>query len=398
MAWAWCHATAQAEEPAASATVPPAVYQQLKTAETALAAKQYAQAAQHLQSILQSGALSGGYAEALTRHSLASALALQNQFDAAAKQLEQAIALQALPEEQQRQAWFDLGQIHLAGNAASRAVAAFERWLSQPVTPDGEARLAIAQAYIQTKQYAKALPHLRAAIQSKPKPPEAWLQLQLALHYEMQDYGAASELLRKLINRYPDHREYWQQLAGVYQQQKQYQKAASLQHLMYRAGWLTQAKDLQSLINLLLFIDAPYRAASILQTEIEAGRLPRNTSSFEQLANAWLQAREYDKAATALHQAAQISPQGELYWRLAQIYAERLRWRDAIAALHHALAKGDLKDPGQAQLLLGTSHYQQKQWAEARAAFIQAAHHKTSRASAEQWLQYLRETAPDAEK
>jgi tetratricopeptide (TPR) repeat protein len=71
------------------------------------------------------------------------------------------------------------------------------------------------------------------------------------------------------------------------------------------------------------------------------------------------------------------------------VYLERERWQDASAALEHALAKGDLKDRGHANLLMGIALYHQERLELARSHFDAALSSDATRDSATIWIHML---------
>ena len=61
-----------------------------------------------------------------------------------------------------------------------------------------------------------------------------------------------------------------------------------------------------------------------------------------------------------------------------------------MTALERGIAKGQLKDPGLAQLMLGVAHYSQKQYREARPYFERARQSERHRQNADSYLQAIR--------
>ncbi len=368
-------------------TVSPQLYKTLQKSEKLIAGKSYGEARQLLQSAL-SGAASD-YETATVLRSLSSIYALQEDYQKAAETLSESLALNAFPAEQQQQALLNLGQLYMANGQFRKAVNVLEPWLAKNPKPDIQVYVLMANAYAQLKQYRKALPYIRKAINLTQKPPESWYQLNLALVYELQDYAAAAGVLQTLIGQYPEKKQYWEQLGAVHQQMKQYTKAASIKELAYKKGLLNREKEILDLFNLLLYIDAPYKAAVLLDKELIAGHVKNNAKTREQLANAWTLAREFDHAVTALEEASKLTDKGILCQQLGQIFVEQEKWQQAAKALSKAISKGSLKQPGNVYLLLGMSYYELKQTAKARQAFNHAGKYLKTQSAATQWLSYI---------
>lgn len=368
--------------------VSPGVYKKLQLTDKLIAEKSYARAQQQLQSLLKDVS-KNGYEEATVLRSLSSVSALRENYRQAAEYLARCLALKVLPKQQEQQATLNLGELYMADGQHAKAIATLKPWLAQNRNPDAHTHVLLANAYAQLKQFQSALRHIEKALKQTRNPPDSWYQLQLALYYEIKNYRAAAEVLTKLVRIYPDNKDYWIQLVSVYQQTKDYTKAASIKHLAYQKGLLSSGKDLLDLVNLYLYIGSPYKAGKLLNAEINSKRISHSSKHWELLANAWTQAREYDKAIDALKTAAKLSNQGNLYQRIGQIHFAREHWPLAIDAINKAFKRGGIKQPGQAYLILGMSHFELGNKSQARKALLQAAQYSNSRKSANQWLSYI---------
>nr|WP_305909762.1 tetratricopeptide repeat protein [Methylomarinum sp. Ch1-1]MDP4522696.1 tetratricopeptide repeat protein [Methylomarinum sp. Ch1-1] len=144
-----------------------------------------------------------------------------------------------------------------------------------------------------------------------------------------------------------------------------------------------------ALTNLFLYVGSPYKGAKLLSETIANKRVRSNSRNWETLANAWLQAKEFDKAISALETASKLNEKGSLYQQLGQIYVEQEQWQKAIDAFNKAVNKGGLKHPGTAYLLMGMSYYELGNVKQARSAFNKAKAYKKQKKSALQWLDYI---------
>lgn len=377
---------------AKQATISPALYQKIQSTERLIADKAYGKAEQTLSAMLGE-VKAGSLDQAVVLRSLASVYAFRDQYAKAAESLSKAVALNILPDKQQQAALLNLGQLYLASEQYAKAVETLRPWLAKNPVPDAQTHVLLANAYTQLKQYRNALPHIAKAIQLTAKPEDSWYQLQLALFYELKDYQSAIPLLRKLMAANPANKDYWTQLVAVYQQTNQYTQAATVKHLAYKKGLLNSEQEILDLVNLFLFAGSPYKAASVLRSELDAKRVANTVKNWELLANAWRQARELTKAVQALETASKLDDKGSLYQQLGQIYYEQEDWSAAIAAMNKALVKGGLKQPGHAYMILGMSYYESSKPEQAREAFAKAKSFPDNRKIAEQWLSYLSKTS-----
>ncbi|NOQ65470.1 MAG: tetratricopeptide repeat protein [Methyloprofundus sp.] len=370
-------------------TIPAWLYKELGASEAFINKQDYPQARKTLQKALGK-AKKGSYAQAITLSSLASIYALDDQYKKAAKLLAAALATEQLTEQQQQEASLNLGQLYMGTEQYQKAINKLAPWLRQNPSPKNtEVRVLLANAYSQLKQYRKALPHIDYVIKHSRKPKESWLQFKLAISYHLKDYASAASVLRRLMARYPDKKEYWQQLATVYQQMQKMSAALSIQQLAYEKGFLRSEAEILHLVNLYLYKKQPYQAANLLDKELGKQSVKPTSAHWELLATAWANAREYKKAINALEKASALHPKGKLYLQLGRIHVEQELWQAAIKALHKALAKGGLNREGEAYILLGMSYYETQQISEAQRAFKKAQRYSKTKKSAGQWLNYI---------
>jgi tetratricopeptide (TPR) repeat protein len=367
-------------------TVSEKVFRQLKPAQEALAEERYAEARKHLDAI-QKGKLSK-YEAALVWQAYGYLYSAQEQYTQALDAFEKCVASGGLPADQSLNVRYNLGQLYLANERYARGVEVLEGWFADAENPGPQAYFAIASGHLQLGQSEVALRWAERGLARAEKPRETWLGFTLSLYYEKKRYGECARVLEQLAARFPKKR-YWTQLAAIYGELGDERKQLAAYELLYRQGLLTRSRELVSLAQLYLYHGVPYKSAALLDEGLASGEIESSASNWELLADGWIQAREFDRAAGPLAKAAERSSDGNLYVRLAQVYVEREAWDDARGALESALARGGLRDPGQAQLLLGIAHLNAGRRDASRRAFQQAARHDRTRKSAAQWLHHV---------
>jgi tetratricopeptide (TPR) repeat protein len=371
-----------------SPTISPWLYKQLSKTEELIARQAYPQARKKLKKLLPD-LKDNSYSQALTLRSLASIYALENQYKAATQHLLHCLSTHALPENQQQTALLNLGQLYMATELYQKTINTLAQYQGKK---DAQILALLANAHAQLKHYKKAIPYIEQAIKQSKKPPESWLQLNLALYYELEKYTPAAKILRQLIAIYPNKKTYWQQLGTVYQQLKQFSKALSIQHMAYKKGFDFSEAELLQLFSLYVFKQQPYQAAELLTQALKTKTIKVNSKHWEMLAHAWTSAREYKKAITALEKSSSLNEKGELYLQLGRIHVEQERWAAAIKSINQALSKGGLKNQGEAYILLGLSHYEMEKLTLAKHAFNHAITFSKTKESAQQWLKYIERT------
>lgn len=320
----------------------------------------------------------------------------QENYPKAAQSFEKSLATEALPDSTLNVLRYNLGQLYMAMEEFEKALAHLNRWMEDVENPGASAFYLIGIAHAQLDQNKKALPYIEKAVEKSKEFNESWNQLLLALYFEEKRYNEAVVVLDQLILHSPKE-VYLQQLRGIYSELGKEEKALAVMELSYRLGYLDTDSELRNLARLYLFHEIPLFAANVLETGLAAGSIDADQEAWGLLADAWIFAREYERAIEPLRKAAEKSDDGELHLKLARVLMEDERWSDARSALEAALKKGDLKDSGNVHLMLGISNANTERYQTARSEFNRAAQSKGSAKSAQAWLQHLDEVEAEAQ-
>jgi tetratricopeptide (TPR) repeat protein len=135
--------------------------------------------------------------------------------------------------------------------------------------------------------------------------------------------------------------------------------------------------------------EVPYKAAKLLETEMESGRVEKDAKNYRLLSQAWSLAMEDEKAIPALQQAARLDRDGELYLRLANTHLNLGQYEECIQSAREGLQVGELKNTDHAQISLGMCLYNLKRYEDAIAAFRAAGKAERSAKMARQWIDVI---------
>ena len=296
-----------------------------------------------------------------------------------------------LPKEDRADVLFQVAQLHGARQRWKDVISSLESWFQTVEKPNSLGYYLLAMSHYQLEEYDKALPPAKTAVEIAENPQQSWLQLLLAIHLTTKQYTEATPVLVELITRYPNSgKNYWLQLSSLYGVQEKSDRALVVLELANRRGLLTDDRDLRRLAQLLLYNEIPIRAAALIEKSIEEKRIKEDAEIFEMLSNSFILAREVRRAEPPLARAAELSANGKLYVRLAQVRLLQENWNDAATALRQALAKGGLEDTqGSVQLLLGITYYNKNELREARNWFARAQQFGATKAQAQTWLEHI---------
>jgi tetratricopeptide (TPR) repeat protein len=332
---------------------------------------------------------SEGYERAIIYQTLGFVYAQQEQLKPALEAFEEALGTGALPQQPREDLTFNVGQIYIADEQYQRGVETIERYIAMACKPPpANAYMMLANAQAQLKQYDAALKNVDTAFEKAGHPEEPWLQLKLALHYELKQYADCAETLVQLIAMTPDNAEYWKQLSGMLLEIDEPQESLAALALAERRGLLHGERDFKNLASIYLLVEIPYKAGLLVERGLEAGTIEPTTENYEYLSDAWIAAHEWDMAEAALRKAAELGSDGDLWKRLAQVLMEKEDWAAARDALEQALDSG-VTDSGQTHYLLGIAAFQAGDPGTAENALRAAARDPDSQEQAQQWLDHI---------
>lgn len=362
-------------------------YKRLNAAHEALAEEKYGPALEELGEMKGNSKLNE-HEQALMWQTYGYVYSAQGKYKQSVDAFEKCLALGGLPEVAQLNTMYNLAQLYVVRENYKKAADTFQKWFAVAQNPPAEAHYMYAIPLLQLGRKKQALEQAELALQKAKSPKEPWLQLALSLYFENKRYKDAARILEILVARFPK-KQYWLQLSAVYSEMDQHKKALGALEMAYLQGMLNDDRELTNLAQLYLFNEVPYKAARVLEKGMADGKVKASAQTWELLANAWLNAREREKAMRPLEKAAAASSKGQLYLRLAQVQIDREQWGAARSSLSKALAKGGLPDRGAAQFLLGIAAVSDAQWEEARAAFELSAKYDERKQASLEWLAHI---------
>jgi tetratricopeptide (TPR) repeat protein len=316
----------------------------------------------------------------------------QEKYGDARGHLQKAIDAGGLNEQEVQQARYQSAQLYMTEEKWKEGAAAIEEWLKSATNANSGAYYLLAVAYYQLEDYDRALPPAKKAVElMDPKnPQESWLAMLSSLYLQRDNYSQSIPVLQQLVSIAPDKKTYWLQLSSVYGQMKDYANSLAIMQLAYSAGLLTEDSEIRRLADLQMVNEIPYRSAATLEAGLSNKLIKSDVAVYEKLANSYIAAGEFDKSIAPLQRAAEMSSTGDIYVRLGEVQVQRKDWPKAIDALKQGLAKGQLKNAPNAQLMMGVAQFNQKNYAEATTWFERAQQSEKYRQLATGYLEAIR--------
>ena len=335
------------------------------------------------------------YLQAIINQALAQVEWARKNYQAALQYFEQAVELNALPDQAHFSLMYQIAQLYFMQDRYDEALERLELWFckspEEKITP--AAYVLLASIHAGKEDYANVLKAIDKAIALDENPGEPWFQLKLAAHFELEQYPQAAETLEVMIAKWPGRKMYWTQLAQVYHQLKQDQRALAVLALAYRNDLLDNQSDILFLSSLYSNSDVPFKAAEVLEKGIRDGKVESSNYHWTVVADSWYAADELAKSLEAYEQAGSLASDGTIDLRRGFILVDLERWPAALESLNLALRKGGLDDrrTGEAYLLRGMAQFNLGNFESASSDWSKAGRHEKTREAARQWMNHLRE-------
>jgi len=341
----------------------------------------------------------GKYLKATLHQMMAQVEWARSNYDSALTNFEKAVDLDALPNNIHFSLMYQIAQLYYMQERYDDALDKLDLWMCKvpPEKIKPATYVLKASIYAQKQDWKNVIPAIEAAISMQlgldKKPKEAWFQLKLASHFELEQFPKAGETLETMIQYWPDKKDYWIQLSQIYYKLKKDDEALSVIALAYRRDMLDKQTDIMYLSNLYSNRDVPYKAAAVLQKGLEDGIVKTDTKHWTMVGDAWYAAEEMENALAGFEQAGKVSDKGDIDLRRGYILVDMERWEPAIEALEAAIEKGGFNDrkTGEAYVLLGMSYFNLENYSKASTAWGRAGKYSKSKKSAQQWMNHMRE-------
>ncbi|MDQ7050206.1 MAG: hypothetical protein Q9M92_11990 [Enterobacterales bacterium] len=314
-----------------------------------------------------------------------------NDTNSAIKYFARVVQQKNIPESLELSTLYSLAQLSLAAGDAQQTIKYISRWEEIKGQLNDSSLVLKANAYYLLKQYQKAESAISIAVNhvlsKDKKPKENWLVLQRALHYELKNPMAVTKISEQLVHFYPKAR-YWIDLANMYGETEQPKKQLAIMEAAYQQGFVTKKRDIQTLSQLYYEAGAPYKSAKLLSDSIQSGIIFANIKILHYLAQAWISAKEIKKAIPVLKRATDLSSNGNLDAKLADLYYQTRDWKRTLQAAKEAIRKGNLDNLGSLYITMGRAYVNLEQFDRAIETFALADKQGKQHKVAKQWINY----------
>ncbi len=367
-----------------------AVFNAMKKAQEYSEDKKYEKAREVLAKALE-GRLNN-YEQAQLYNVLGRLYFQEDNYEAAYSNIQRVIGFTDIPEGLMQLSLTTLAQLALMKEDYTAALDYLKRVEIMQDKPDAKIYALIAQVHLNMENYQAALQPLLKGINIERDVgrtiDENWLLMLNSVYHSLARYTDMIPVLEELIALYPKQK-YVINLAAVYGQLGDERKQLLLLEPLHEQGKINSETVLVNLSSLYVLQGVPYKSARLLSGAIDSGLIKPSKLHYEMLAQSWQLSHDIDKAIEPLQKASDLTDDGKVNVRLAQIHMYLYDWGNAEAELRVAVRKGGLDDEGNALLLLGMAQFNQKKYETALASLAKAAAFEKTEGLAKQWLSYV---------
>jgi len=335
-----------------------------RTGQMVLEARTHIVAEQHeaaLSKLSQALALTNitPYERAMIHQMQGSSYYQLGQFKLAIAAYEQSVNTGGLNAEEVAETRPKIAQLMIAAGRHAQGAEALENYLNMGGREKPEYTELLTQAWIQAKEYSRALPWGKKWFAAANPKERRHFDLMNFLYNNLGQSAEQADIVRQMINRWPEDRDLWNAWASLFVSAGQDEDAFAVSKLLYLGGALKTQEEILKVVQYYSYYDMPYQAAQILEKEMNADRVKRDSDKLVQLATLFRQAREYGRAIPVLEAATQSGGTDTLYAQLGEaLYNEGLCIR-AETAFKKAINLG--YEAGKAWTLIATCRYEEVQ-------------------------------------
>ena len=299
---------------------------------------------------------------------------------------ERALSLDVLEGTRRSALAAAVAQLYLIGSQPMKArdilIPALQAPAGDGLNHAPQAYVIVAISYQTQERWRESLPWLVQAEAYAPSIPENWLAMRAAAEFQTSDFAAAEVTMKRLVERAPDKRNYWVQLAAAQQfQDKQAEQLVSLE-IAHQRGLLSGSSEELLMIQLQAAQDMPARAARNLER-----RIADQTSADSDIANELRLLSAFQRQARDLAAAAKTMVSGDV---ASVNEAIQLAMMDGDCPLVKKLAGANVRRlEGVTMISVAQCELNDNDTAGAREWFQRAGEKADSAVIASQWLAYL---------
>jgi tetratricopeptide (TPR) repeat protein len=271
---------------------------------------------------------------------------------AAISMFQQAVQLDGLDNNGHYDSMFMLAQLQLQEGQDQAGLATLDRLISETRSTNPQHYILKGNTLYNAERYAEAAAAIKHAVEIAESPDPSWMQLLVAAHFELGQPQEAARIGEELLAKNPDDKRMQLNLATIYQQAGQLDKAAAMLERVRASGQLADEREYRQLYATYLNMEGKEgEAIAVIEDGLAKGILKPSHEVYLALGQSYYFSGNDAKAIENYGKAAPLADDGETYLNLAKIYWQADRIGEAKRAAQQALDKG-ISQPEEARKIL----------------------------------------------
>jgi len=330
------------------------------------------------------------YARALALEAEAQGASGKQDDVTAIAKFKEAYALDALPNSQQFQVLYNIAIMQIQSEKYDDSLNTINEWFKVTGAQKADAYALQGNAYYRMEKYQPAVEAMKKALSLSDKPSDSWNQILMASYAELDQFDEAAKVVEQQLAKNPNDAKLTTQLATIYVKGKQDQKAVDLLAAAKQKGLLTSENDYKLMAQLYDQLDKPKEGAAVLSEGFSKGIIKPSYEMYKLLGDSYALGNDDTHALDAYGKASPLSKDGNIDYVRGSLLMNNDRGKEAVDALRQAVAKGNLKQPGEAYILLGDAENNNNNSAGASAAWEKARAYPSTKQMADSRLKNMK--------
>lgn len=267
--------------------------------------------------------------------------------------LQKALDFNGLSNNEHYDSMLMLGQLQMQADDDAKGLATVDKLIAETRTTSPDVLAIKGNALYRLERYPEAITALKQAIdtagtEAKPE----WQQLLMAAYFDSDQPAEAARIAEEALAKNPDDKKLQMNLASIYMQADQNDKAIALLEKMRAKGQLTEDRDYRNLYAMYLNTEGREKEGiAVIKDGMDKGVIKPDYQTYVALGQAYYFTDQPALAIENYQKAAPLAPDGEAYLNLARILWGEDRLGEAKQAAQKALDKG-VKKPEEARKIL----------------------------------------------
>ena len=302
--------------------------------------------------------------------------------------LQQALDADQLTNNTHFTVMFQIAQMQLSEEKYADALKTIDRFLAETHSTDPKAQAVRGNALYRLERFPEAITALKLAT-ADGKADKAVTDMLVSAYFETNQMGEAATRAEAQAAAKPDDKRAQLDLATIYANGNQLDKAAAVFQKLRASGQLTDEHDYEQGYRILAQMEGhEAETAAFINEGLGKGVLKPSASVYGILGQSQYYANNIPGAIAAWEKGAPLAKDGEMYLNLSKATNEGNNYAAARTAAQAAIAKG-VKRPGDAWMVIASAERGLGNKAAELAAWREAAKDPATRDQANRMLKAL---------